>query len=120
MMRGAPERLRDILDSIDCIEKYVSRGFDAYSADELIQVWIVHHIQIIGEAAANLPPEIRDQYPEVPWSDMAAMRNKRFSHYWMVQIHPDQRPCRIGRQAASRPPPVYFKSENMPHISKWT
>ena len=45
MMRGAPERLQDILDSIDSIEKYVSRGFDAYSEDELIQVRIMHHIK---------------------------------------------------------------------------
>jgi uncharacterized protein with HEPN domain len=51
-MRDPQERLRDILDAITRIERYTGRGRDAFEQDELIQVWIVHHLQIIGEAAA--------------------------------------------------------------------
>lgn len=85
-MRDDPERLRDILDSMNRIAKYASRGFEAYSKDELIQVWIVHHIQIIGEAAANLSPGLRDNYPEVPWHNIVAMRNVLVHQYFGIDI----------------------------------
>ncbi len=54
-MRDGNERLLDILEAIEEIERYAIRGRDAFFQDELVQVWMVHHLQIIGEAAARLP-----------------------------------------------------------------
>ncbi len=51
-MRDPKERLRDILEAIARIERYASRGREAFEKEEMIQVWVVHHLQIIGEAAA--------------------------------------------------------------------
>jgi uncharacterized protein with HEPN domain len=59
-MRDPQERLRDILDAIARIERYAARGRHAFDQDELIQVWIVHHLQIIGEAAAQLGRDFHD------------------------------------------------------------
>lgn len=59
-MRDPKERLRDILDAIANIERYVARGRQAFESDELIQNWFVRHLQIIGEAARGLPQELRD------------------------------------------------------------
>ena len=42
------------------------RGRKAFEADELIQSWIVRHLQIIGEAARALPEAVRAQAPAVP------------------------------------------------------
>jgi hypothetical protein len=53
-MRDPKERLLDTLDAIERIEKYVSKGRAAFEQDELIQTWVVHHLQIVGEAAANI------------------------------------------------------------------
>jgi uncharacterized protein with HEPN domain len=50
-MRDDRERLRDILEAIERIERYTSKGREEFMQDELIQTWVVHHIQIIGEAA---------------------------------------------------------------------
>jgi uncharacterized protein with HEPN domain len=47
-MRDPKERLLDMLDTIERIEKYVSRGRTAFEQDELIQTWMVHHLQILG------------------------------------------------------------------------
>ena len=58
-MRKERERLLDILEAIERIEKYAEEGKDAFEADELIQTWIVHHIAIIGEACRNLPNEFQ-------------------------------------------------------------
>ena len=49
-MRSEHERLLDILEAIERIEKYAEEGKAAFEVNELIQTWIVHHITIIGEA----------------------------------------------------------------------
>jgi uncharacterized protein with HEPN domain len=43
-MRDPEECLRDILDAIARIERYAARSREAFEQDELIQVWIVHHL----------------------------------------------------------------------------
>ena len=53
-MRDDRERLRDILEAIERIEKYAARGRSVFDEDELIQTWVVHHLQIIGEAVRAL------------------------------------------------------------------
>ncbi len=74
-MRDDRERLLDILEAIERIEKYAARGLQFFEHDELVQVWILHHLQIIGEAARALSPRFRDQYSDVPWSQVIGMRN---------------------------------------------
>lgn len=49
-MRRDPERLQDILDAIIAIERYLGEGEVALERQELIQIWMVFHLQIIGEA----------------------------------------------------------------------
>jgi uncharacterized protein with HEPN domain len=85
-MRGDAERLADILDAIEKIEKYASRGRETYFSDELIQAWMFNHIQIIGEAAANISRETRRQYPDVPWGDIIAMRNIVVHQYFGIDL----------------------------------
>ena len=58
-MRDGIDRLLDIPEAIKEIERYAVRGRDAFLQDELVQVWMVHHLQIIGETAACLRrPEV--------------------------------------------------------------
>ena len=45
-MRDNRERLRDIQEAIIKIEKYAVRGKQVFENDELIQIWIIHHLQI--------------------------------------------------------------------------
>jgi uncharacterized protein with HEPN domain len=85
-MNDLRERLRDILDAIAEIERYAARGRDAFDQDELIQVWIVHHLQIIGEAAAQLGRDFHDAHPEVPWPQVVAMRNILVHEYFGVDL----------------------------------
>ncbi len=66
-MRREAERLQDILDAIAAIERYASRGRQAFDNQELIQIWIVHHLQLIGEATNALSSELTGRYPSVPW-----------------------------------------------------
>jgi len=85
-MRDDRARLQDMLEAIGKIEEYASRGRDAFLQDELLQVWMTHHIQIIGEAAANLSPGFREHYRDLPWADIVAMRNVVVHEYFGIDL----------------------------------
>ena len=85
-MRDLHERLLDILEAIERIEKYSIRGRGAFEQDELIQTWIVHHLQIIGEAARALPDDFRDKYPDIPRSQIIGMRNILVHNYFGIDV----------------------------------
>jgi uncharacterized protein with HEPN domain len=57
-VRSDKDRLLDILEAINNIEKYLKNNQERFFEDELIQVWVVHHLQIIGEAANNLSDDL--------------------------------------------------------------
>jgi uncharacterized protein with HEPN domain len=46
-----------MLEAIHKIEKYTSSGKQAFEHDELVQIWVVHHLQIRGEAARGVSDE---------------------------------------------------------------
>ena len=83
-MRRDVERLRDILEAIERIERYAVRGRTAFEQDELIQVWVVNHLQIIGEAARTLSSTFKEQHPGIPWRQMSAMRNILVHQYFAI------------------------------------
>lgn len=83
-MREQSERLLDILEAIERIEKYASQGREAFTQDELIQVWIVHHLQIIGEAARLLDSNLEEACPEIPWVKIIGMRNILVNQYFGI------------------------------------
>jgi uncharacterized protein with HEPN domain len=55
-LRSDRQRLLDIIEAIEEIEKYADRGKQAFEADDLLQTFIVHHIQILGEACSSVKP----------------------------------------------------------------
>ncbi len=76
-MRDDRERLNDMLEAIHNIERYVydENGQIAGGESELLEVWIIHHLQIIGEAASHISNKLRQKYPEVAWGGMIGMRH---------------------------------------------
>ena len=85
-MRDDRERLLDIQEAIESIQKYAARGKDAFVNDELIQTWILHHIQILGEAASRTSDEFQGRYPDVPWFKIVGMRNILVHDYFSIDI----------------------------------
>ena len=76
-MRENRERLLDMLEAISKIEQHVNREstYEGFAQNELVEVWVIHHLQIIGEAASKLTQEFRDQNPIVAWGKMIGMRH---------------------------------------------
>lgn len=83
-MRDDRERLLDILEAIERIEKYAVRGRAAFDEDELIQNWMLHNLQVIGEAARALSTSTVDHHPEVDWAEIVGMRTILVHRYFDV------------------------------------
>lgn len=83
-MRREDERLQDIFNAIAAIEKYTDRGRQVFDNEELIQVWIIYHLQIIGEAANNLSEVLKDRYSVIPWQQIIGLRNLLVHEYFRI------------------------------------
>ena len=65
-MRSDRERLTDILETLEKLERYTPRGKQAFENDEMFQVWVVRHLQIVGEAASRISANTQMRFAEVP------------------------------------------------------
>jgi uncharacterized protein with HEPN domain len=83
-MRDVSERLRDIQEAIERIKKYTSQGRDSFDHDELVQTWVVHHLEIIGEAARSIPQEFKNNHSGIPWRQISRMRNVLIHIYFGI------------------------------------
>jgi uncharacterized protein with HEPN domain len=86
-MRRENERLQDIIEAIDAIERYANQGKITFDEQELLQVWMVHQLQIIGEAANALSKETLRNYPDVPWAQIIGFRNLVVHEYFRVSLN---------------------------------
>jgi predicted nucleotidyltransferase len=61
------------------------RGFQTFLGDEMLQVCVIHHLQMLGEAGRCMSQSLRDNHPEVPWPQIIALSDTRsvnsLSHY---------------------------------------
>ncbi|MCT7967467.1 DUF86 domain-containing protein [Laspinema sp. D1] len=85
-MRSDREKLLDMLEAIERIERYAIQGRSAFEENELIQTWFTQNLQIIGEAARALTSEIRNQHPEIPWTNIIGMRNILAHNYFEIDF----------------------------------
>ena len=85
--RGYRLFIEDILDSMNMIEEYI-RDLDhqGFSADRKTIDAVIRNIEIIGEAARNIPESIRKKYPSIPWKQMIGLRNITIHTYFGVDL----------------------------------
>lgn len=60
--------------------------YDEFVADEKTVDAVLRNFEVIGEAAKNVPADVRQEYPEAPWSEMAGMRDKLIHGYATVEL----------------------------------
>jgi uncharacterized protein with HEPN domain len=76
-----------ILNSIDLILDYISgHDHDSFSIDSRTQDAVVRQLEIIGEATKQVSREFRNKNPQVPWSEMAGMRDILIHDYIDVDL----------------------------------
>jgi uncharacterized protein with HEPN domain len=79
--------LHHILDAARQIEEYVvGLDYQGFLESRLVQDGVIRQFEIIGEATKNVSRETCSLAPEVPWKDMAGMRDKLIHQYFGVDI----------------------------------
>jgi len=80
--------LTHILESIDLISQYIQGiSHEQFLRSIEKQDAVLRRIEIIGEAARNLPDEIKTSYPDIAWRDIIAMRNILIHKYFGIDLN---------------------------------
>jgi uncharacterized protein with HEPN domain len=85
-MRSDREKLLDILEACERIDRYTILGRERFEQDELVQAWFIQNLQIIGEACRSLSKDTRDLASEVPWKQIIGMRNILTHTYFDIDL----------------------------------
>ena len=86
-MRSDADRVNDILNATAKIRERVTDTIDAFQRDEMLQVWVIHHLQVIGEAARGVSQSLKERHPEVPWPQIVALRNILVHEYFGLNMY---------------------------------
>ena len=79
--------IEDMLDAMEKAELALTGvDFDRFSEDFIINFAVARALEIVGEAAKRLPPEVRTAYPDIPWREMAGMRDRIIHGYDNVNL----------------------------------
>lgn len=79
--------LTDMLDAVMKIERYTaSLTAEQFQADDLRIDAVVRNLEIVGEAARQIPPDLRERYPGIDWTRVVGFRNIVIHEYFDVDI----------------------------------
>ena len=85
--RNLRRRVQDILELSAEIELFIAEmSFPDFEQDPKTVKAVLYNLAIIGEAAGKLLPEIESSYPEIPWTEMRAIRNVIIHEYFQVNL----------------------------------
>ncbi|RLF70556.1 MAG: hypothetical protein DRN55_08475 [Thermoplasmata archaeon] len=79
--------LKHILDAINLIEDYLKdKEFQEFRNNHMLQDAVIREIEIIGEAAKKLSVDFKNKYSDIPWRQIAGMRDKLMHGYFGVDL----------------------------------
>jgi len=80
--------LKDIIKALKSIETFVEEmNFEGFRQDDKTMSAVIRKFEIIGEATKNISNNIRDQYSQIPWKEMAGMRDRLIHGYSDVDLN---------------------------------
>jgi len=78
--------LQHIFDAIKDIENYTGGGEEVFYSTKMIQDAVIRNLEIIGEAVKNISLAIRIEHPDVPWKQIAGLRDILIHQYFGVDL----------------------------------
>ena len=91
------ESMRECLERID---DYTEGGEEVFMTSKLVQDGVIRNLEVIGEATKNLSDDLRSANPEIPWRQIAGMRDVLIHDYLRVNLR------RIWQTVVSDLPPL--------------
>jgi len=87
-MRDYKLYFKDILEAMESIEQFVGdMSFEDFKEDDKTASAVIRKFEIIGEATKQIPDEVKQKYSEVPWKEMAGMRDRLIHLYFGVDYN---------------------------------
>ncbi len=79
--------LRDMLEHAQKARNFVEgMSGDEFLRDEKTVFAAIRALEIVGEAAKQVPDSVREQHPDIAWRDISRMRDKLIHHYFGVNL----------------------------------
>ncbi|MBO8180691.1 MAG: DUF86 domain-containing protein [Archaeoglobus sp.] len=80
--------IQDMLEAIEKIERYTEsiKDPEEFKRNNMVADAVLRNLEIIGEAARNIPEEIRTKYSEIPWNRVVGLRNIVVHGYFVVDL----------------------------------
>ncbi len=87
MKREYIDSLRDMLENAQRAIRF-AKGlkYEDFAKDDKTVYAVIRAVEIIGEAASNIPENVRAKYPDIPWRDIRGMRSKLVHHYFGINM----------------------------------
>jgi len=84
-MRDYTIYVKDMVAAIESIEAFIAEmDFEGFARDDKTLSAVLRKLEVLGEASKQVPEEIRAKHPDIPWREMAGMRDKLIHFYFGV------------------------------------
>ncbi len=86
-LRNYIDFLEDISEGIAKVEKFIHGAtFEQFAKDDKTIFAVIRALEIIGEAAKSIPSEVKEIHTDIPWRELAGMRDKLIHQYFGVDV----------------------------------
>ena len=83
--RDLRDYINDLVEACEDILSFTKgMSYSDFAGDKKTVNAVIRSLEVIGEATKKLPISFRDNYPDIPWRQMAGMRDKLIHEYFGI------------------------------------